>query len=99
MARRNEIRGGQGDAENRDKTLDAEKVQVSVEPEGTVIHKGLVPDLAAKEKAVSLVRDTRGVVQVIDHLAIPPTPRIVDAPADGNNVEPATIAERSISRR
>ena len=62
-----------------DKSLGAEKIEVSVLVEGTATLKGLVPSAAAKEKAVALTRDTRGVTRVMDHLAVTPPPRVFDA--------------------
>lgn len=64
-----------------DKALDAEKIDLHVEDESTAILEGLVPDATAKEKAVALTRDTRGVLQVVDHLAVPPPPRVIAAPS------------------
>jgi osmotically-inducible protein OsmY len=64
-----------------EKTLGAEKIEVTVLDEGTATLKGQVPDALAKDKAVALTRDTRGVLRVEDHLAIPPAPRYFAAPA------------------
>ncbi len=64
-----------------DKTLGSEKIEIRVEDASTVVLKGLVPDEASKEKAVALARDTRGVQKVVDHLAITPAPRVIDASA------------------
>jgi osmotically-inducible protein OsmY len=64
-----------------EKTFDAEKIEVHVEDGGTAVLKGLVPDAAAKEKAVALTRDTRGVLTVVDHLAVVPPARVIVAPA------------------
>ena len=63
-----------------DKSLDAGKIEVHVEDESTAVLKGLVLDAAAKEKAVELTRDTRGVLKVVDHLAVTPPPRVITAP-------------------
>lgn len=59
-----------------DATLSGEQIAVSVPEEGTVTLKGLVPDEESKDKAVELARETRGVRKVVDHLAIPPPPRV-----------------------
>jgi hypothetical protein len=74
-----------------DKTFDAERIEVQVADESTAILKGLVPDAAAKEKAVTLTRDTRGVLKVMDHLAVPPPPRVISAPAADDSM-PAVAA-------
>jgi hypothetical protein len=62
----------------QDKRVDSEGIIVQVEDDGTAVLKGLVPDAAHKEKAVALTRDTRGVARVVDHLAVPPPPRVID---------------------
>ena len=47
---------------------------------GTAILRGSVPDAAAKQRAVLLARDTVGVSQVVDELAVLPTPvRVIPA--------------------
>jgi hypothetical protein len=63
-----------------DKALDAEKIIVQVEDQGTAVLKGLVSDTAAKDKVVALTRDTRGVLKVVDQLAVVPSPRVIVAP-------------------
>lgn len=63
-----------------DKTFDANKIELHVEEEGTAVLRGLVPDAAAKERAVELTQDTKGVLKVIDHLAVVPKPRIISVP-------------------
>lgn len=68
----------------QDKRLDAKGIIVQVEEDGTAVLRGLVPDTAHKEKAMTLTRDTRGVERVVDHLAIAPKPRVVDTPAGGS---------------
>lgn len=65
----------------QDKKLDAQGITVQVEEDGTAVLKGLVPDAAHKEKAVILTRDTRGVAKVVDHLAVPPPPRVINTSA------------------
>jgi hypothetical protein len=52
-----------------DKTLHSSTLFVKAEG-GTVTIRGLVPDDAAKAKAVALVRDTVGVTQVIVQLSV-----------------------------
>ena len=66
----------------QDKSLDSDRIDVVVEDEGTVIHKGQVPDVGSKEMAVDLTRDIRGVERVEDRLAVPPRPRVFAAKAD-----------------
>jgi osmotically-inducible protein OsmY len=80
-----------------EKTLDAEKIELHVEDESTAILKGLVPDAAAKEKAVALTRDTRGVLQVVDHLAVVPPPRIIVA-RPANETVPAVAGVSRLQR-
>ena len=74
-----------------DTSLGAEQIEVSVVEEGTATLKGMVPHSAAKEKAVALTRDTRGVVKVVDRMAVPPPARVYDA--SETDAEPA-VAER-----
>lgn len=80
-----------------EKAFDAEKIEVHVEDESTAILEGLVPDAAAKEKAVALTRDTRGVLRVVDHLAVVPPPRVIVAPPANDTVP--TVAPRPRSQR
>lgn len=68
----------------QDKRLDATGIIVDVEEDGTAVLRGLVTDSAHKDVAVTLVRDTRGVERVIDHLAVPPTARVINTPAGGS---------------
>lgn len=68
----------------QDKRLDATGIIVEVEEDGTAVLRGLVSSSAHKDTAVTLVRDTRGVERVIDHLAVLPTARIIDSPAGGS---------------
>jgi hypothetical protein len=68
-----------------EKTFEADRIELHVEDECTVVLKGLVPDTEAKEKAVVLARDTRGVLQVIDHLAVPPPPRVISASPEADH--------------
>ena len=80
-----------------DKSLGAEKIEVTVLDEGTATLRGQVPDAAAKEKAVALARDTRGVVRVVDHVAVTPPPRVFDA-RDPQPVTPALATKRQVTR-
>ena len=76
---------------SQDKKLDAQGITLDVEDDGTVVLEGLVPDATHKDRAATLARDTRGVVKVVDHLAVPPPARIIDAPpAAGRSVDVAT---------
>ncbi len=68
----------------QDKRLDASGIIVEVQEDGTAVLRGLVASAAHKDTAVTLVRDTRGVERVIDHLAVPPAARIIDTPAGGS---------------
>jgi len=79
----------------QDKTLDAGRIELHVEDEGTAVLKGLVIDVEAREKAVQLVRDTRGVLKVIDHLAVPPPPRVIVSPVKEENDDTSAVATRS----
>jgi len=56
-----------------DKTLVGSTLEVEVRDGGVVFLRGSVPDAAAKQRAVVLARDTVGVNQVMDELAIPTT--------------------------
>jgi hypothetical protein len=64
----------------QDKGFDSDRIDVQVDEEGTVILKGQVADVEAKELAVESTRDIRGVMRVEDHLAVPPKPRVFSAP-------------------
>ncbi len=55
-----------------DKALQGAHLAVEVRDEGVTVLEGNVPDAAAKAKAVVIARDTIGVTQVIDRLAITP---------------------------
>jgi hypothetical protein len=65
----------------QDKRLDATGIVVEVEEDGTAVLRGLVSNSAHKDTAVTLVRDTRGVERVIDHLAVPPEARVIETTA------------------
>ncbi len=60
----------------QDKSLNAQNIDVQVDAEGVVVLKGLVPTADDKDAAVDLTRDVRGVLQVEDHLAVPPARRV-----------------------
>ena len=77
----------------QDKKLDAQDITVHIDEDGTATLRGLVPDASHKEKAVALTRDTRGVVRVVDHLAVPPPPRVIETPV-GDSV-PTGIASQT----
>jgi hyperosmotically inducible periplasmic protein len=59
-----------------DKTLVDSRVEVHIMRDGLVLLRGVVPDAAAKVRAVDLARDTVDVTGVIDELTtvIPPAP-------------------------
>ena len=80
----------------QDKTLEANRIEVHVEDESTAVLKGLVPDDESKEKAVQLTRDTRGVLKVIDHLAVPPPPRVITSPREDDGVPAVATRSRSV---
>jgi hypothetical protein len=67
---------------SQDKSLDSRQIDVFVEKTGTVVLKGQVPDTASRDLAIDLTRDIRGVVNVEDHLAIPPKGRMIAAASD-----------------
>ncbi len=81
----------------QDKKVDAQQITVHVDEEGTATLRGLVPDSTHKEKAVTLTRDTRGVVRVVDHLAVPPPARVIDTPV-GDSV-PTGVASQTRNLR
>lgn len=80
---------------NQDKTIDAERIEISVEDESKAVLRGIVNDEESKQKAVELTRDTRGVTHVIDHLAVEPEVRIIATAAEGEEA-PASAAAGSI---
>ena len=55
-----------------DKALEKATIDVEVRDEHVVVLKGSVPNQAARQKAVQLARDTVGVTQVVDRLAVAP---------------------------
>jgi BON domain len=82
-----------------DKTFDGDRIELHVVDDCTVVLKGLVPDDEAKEKAVILARDTRGVLQVIDHLAVPPPPRVISASPEADQEAVAIDAPHAVAAR
>lgn len=59
-----------------DKALTGATIDIQVEQNSTVVLTGSVPNETAKQKAENLARDTVGVGQVINRLAVvTPTPR------------------------
>ena len=63
-----------------DKALATSTLEAEVRAGGVVVLTGVVPDKAAKSKALSLTADTVGVVQVVDQVAIV-APGTATAPA------------------
>jgi osmotically-inducible protein OsmY len=61
-----------------DKALHDSKIDTTVQQNGVVTLRGMVPDAKAKAKAVELAADTVGVTQVVDLLT---TPQPTAAPA------------------
>ena len=61
--------------------LDAREIDVTVDEDGEVILRGEVASAAAKELAVGLTRELRGVGRVEDHLAVTPRTRSFGVPA------------------
>jgi hyperosmotically inducible periplasmic protein len=55
-----------------DKALHSSSLFVKAEA-GSVTIRGIVPDESAKAKAISLIKDTVGVTQVIDQLSVLPS--------------------------
>ncbi len=74
-----------------DKDLHGSSIELEVMDASTVVLKGVVPTAAAKTKAVVLSRDTVGVTQVIDQLAVSPPARVVPGAAGGAIRSPAPI--------
>lgn len=60
-----------------DVALYTSPLEVEVQAGGVTTLRGTVPDAAAKAKAVTLTKDTVGVVSVVDQLAVVPPPRTV----------------------
>lgn len=53
-----------------DKALTTSNIELEVQAGGVAILTGIVPDGAAKTKALSLAADTVGVIQVVDQLTV-----------------------------
>jgi hyperosmotically inducible periplasmic protein len=54
-----------------DKALTDAAIELEVKADGATVLRGTVPDVAAKQKAVALARETVGVTRVIDQLTVP----------------------------
>ena len=63
-----------------DKTLAGSSLDMEVKAGGIVVLRGVVPDNAAKQKAVALAADTVGVIEVVDQLSLALPTRIIPAP-------------------
>lgn len=60
-----------------DKTLTTSNLEIEVTNGGIATLTGVVPDQAAKDKALALTSETVGVVQVVDQVVVtPPVPPI-----------------------
>jgi hypothetical protein len=55
-------------------------LELEVRDDAVVFLRGTVPDAEAKKRAVVLARDTVGVNQVVDELAVAPPAKVVPAP-------------------
>lgn len=73
-----------------DKGLDSSKIEVRAGDGGAVELHGMVASQEAKDRAVSLARDTRGITRVVDHLAVVPKARVVSSPDEPDLVETAS---------
>ena len=80
-ARRHSLGSSVQDRLLQNRSIDASRIEVEGQDGGTVILTGMVADDEAKETAVTVARETRGVVRVEDHLAVPPARRVFNAPA------------------
>lgn len=67
-----------------DKAFNKSGIEVHQLKGGAILLRGLVPDAAAKKKAMDLAIETVGVTEVIDELAIPlkPTSKAAPKPHD-----------------
>ncbi len=63
-----------------DKLLVGSALELEVRDDAVVFLRGTVPDTDAKKRAVVLARDTVGVNQVVDELAVAPPAKVVPAP-------------------
>jgi hyperosmotically inducible periplasmic protein len=71
-----------------DKALTSSTLEMEVQDGGVAILRGVVPDAAARARAVALTRDTVGVVEVIDELTVVPAPRAVPAATSARTAPP-----------
>ena len=71
-----------------DKGLDSSKIEVRAGSDGAIELHGMVASPEAKERAVTLARDTRGTRQVVDHLAVVPQARVVSSPDEPDSAAP-----------
>jgi hypothetical protein len=62
-----------------DKALADQTIDIQVQKKDIVVLNGVVPDEAAREKAVQLAQDTIGVREVVDQLQVEPRPEIEPA--------------------
>ncbi len=69
-----------------DKALNKSGIEVHHLKGGAILLRGIVPDAAAKKKAVALAIDTVGVTEVVDELGVPvqPNSRIQVVPKDSS---------------
>jgi len=77
-----------------DKLLVGSALELEARDDGAVFLRGTVPDAEAKKRAVVLARDTVGVNQVIDELAVSPPPKVVPAPQPAVKSPGTTSADR-----
>jgi len=72
-----------------DREINGSPIELEVKDASVAILKGSVPSAAVKAKAVALARDTVGVTQVIDQLAVNPPTRVVPGGPRGTGDAPA----------
>jgi hypothetical protein len=77
-----------------DKLLVGSALELEVHDDAVVYLRGTVPDDEAKKRAAVLARDTVGVNQVVDELAVTPPARVVPAPQPAVKSPGATSADR-----
>ena len=86
-----------------DKGLDASKIEVRPGSDGAVELHGVVASQQAKDRAVSVASNTRGVSQVVDSLAVAPSKRVLSSPGEpeaadpGLSPAPRTRAPRAVA--
>lgn len=73
-----------------DRTLHGSKIEVHMLRDGSVLLRGTVPDVAARDRAVAIARDTVDVPAVVDELTVLNPPVVVPAPA----IAPAATRDR-----